>query len=244
MGKLGKWIGAGLGWALGGPIGALIGLFIGSMFDTVEVVNVSGGMPPRPNATGRGDFMVSLSVLATAVMKADGNVTRVELDFVRQFFQRNFGMQGAEEAMQIVERLNNTQIPLHEVCGQIRYNMDHAAVMQLLYFLFGVAKADGNVCANEIKVLEEISRLLGIHPSTFNSIKSMYYDDSDSAYKILGVTSSATNEELKKAYRRVAMENHPDKVAHLGEEVRKAAEEKFTAINVAYEKIKKQRGMA
>ena len=179
MGRLGKWIGAGLGWALGGPIGALIGLFIGSMFDTVEVVNVSGGMPPRPHTTGRGDFMVSLSVLATAVMKADGHVSRVELNYVRQFFQQNFGMQGAQEAMEIVERLNTEEIPLYDVCGQIRNNMDHAAVTQLLYFLFGVAKADGTVCAKEIRVLEEIAGLLGIHPSTFNSIKSMYYDDSD-----------------------------------------------------------------
>ena len=74
-------------------------------------------------------------------------------------------------------------------------------------------------------------------------IRDRYYDDLESAYQILEITSTATNEEVKKAYRKMAIENHPDKVGHLGEDIRKAAEEKFTQINVAYEKIKKQRGM-
>lgn len=84
---------------------------------------------------------------------------------------------------------------------------------------------------------------MGIDHSTFLSVKSMYYDDIDSAYRILGVSRTATDEELKKAYRKMAMENHPDKLGHLGEDIRKAAEEKFTQINMAYEKIKKQRGI-
>ena len=85
--------------------------------------------------------------------------------------------------------------------------------------------------------------MLGINRTSFNSIKSMYYDDLESAYQILGITSTATPEEIKKAYRKMALENHPDKVGHLGEDIRKAAEEKFTQINVAYEKIKKQRNI-
>ncbi len=95
----------------------------------------------------------------------------------------------------------------------------------------------------EIRLLENISDQLGIGKTTFLSVRSMYYDDLESAYQILEITSTATNEEVKKAYRKMAIENHPDKVGHLGEDIRKAAEEKFTQINVAYEKIKKQRGM-
>ena len=128
------------------------------------------------------------------------------------------------------------------MCSQIRYNMDISTRTQLLYFLFGIAKADGTVGSSEIQVLEQISGALGIPSSTFLSIKSMYYDDMESAYQVLGVESSATNEEIKKAYRKMALEHHPDKVGHLGEDIRKAAEEKFSQINVAYEKIKKQRG--
>ena len=249
MAKYGKWIGAGLGFALGGPLGALLGIFIGSAIDNVQIMTAP--QPPQnpyrrrnPSSQGgRGDFMVSLTVLATAVMKADGRIMRSELDFVKEFLKRNFGVEATREAMGMIKALCNREIPLAEVCTQIRYNMDSSSRTQLLYFLFGIAKADGEISAPEIRLLENISDLLGIDKSTFTSIKSMYYDDLDSAYQILGVTSSANNEEIKKAYRKMALENHPDKVGHLGEDIRKAAEEKFTQINVAYEKIKKQRGI-
>lgn len=242
MAKFGKWIGAGIGFVTGGPLGALLGLFIGSMFDNIEVMPVNQA-PGETRRTGRGDFMFSLTVLATAMMKADGKITRIELDFVKAFLRRNFGVEATKEALQMIKELSTRDIPLADVCQQIRFNMDTPARTQLLYFLFGIAKADGSVCEQEIRLLTNIASMLGIDTVTFNSIKSMYYDDLDSAYRILGVDSNVSNEELKKAYRKIAMENHPDKVGHLGEDVRKAAEEKFTSINLAYDKIKKQRGI-
>lgn len=243
MAKYGKWIGAGLGFVLGGgPLGALFGLFIGSMFDNIQVSTQS--IPGGSRQSGRGDFMFCLTVLATAIMKADGVITRTELDYVKTFLKRNFGEEATHEALQMIKELSNKDIPVAEVCQQIRFNMDTASKTQLLYFLFGVAQADGQVCENEIRLLESISFNMGIDSATFSSIKSMHYDDTDSAYKVLGIDRSATDAEIKKAYRKMAVENHPDKVGHLGEDIRKAAEEKFTQINLAYDKIKKQRGIA
>ncbi len=247
MAKYGKWIGAGLGFALGGPLGALLGLFVGSAIDNIQVISSDNATPyadpASPHTGGRGDFMFSLTVLATAVMKADGRIMRSELDYVKEFLKHNFGVEATQEAMKMIKELSLREIPLPEVCRQIRYNMDVPSKTQLLYFLFGIAKADGQVSEAEARLIENISDMLGIDKTTFRSVKSMYYDDLESAYQILGISASASDEEIKKAYRKMAMENHPDKVGHLGEDIRKAAEEKFTQINVAYEKIKKQRGM-
>lgn len=242
MAKFGKWIGAGLGFALGGPLGALLGLFLGSVFDSSTIVTNSQGQPSS-SQSGRGDFMFSLTVLATAIMKADGQMTRSELDYVKNFLRNNFGEEATREGLAMINKLRHQEIPLMQVCTQIRYNMNPALRTQLLYFLFGIAQADGQICAQEIKLLENISSWLGIAPTTFHSIKSMYYDNTDTAYTTLGISPEATDEEVKKAYRQMARENHPDKVSHLGEDIRKAAEEKFTRINLAYEKIKKQRGI-
>ena len=84
---------------------------------------------------------------------------------------------------------------------------------------------------------------MGLSRYDFESIKAMFVKQIDDAYIILGLTSSATDEEVKKAYREMAKKNHPDKVAYLGDDVRKAAEKKFQEINDAYDRIKKQRGM-
>jgi len=241
MAKFGKWIGAGLGFVMGGPLGALLGLFLGSAFDSSTIVAGTGN--PAASRSGRGDFMFSLTVLATAIMKADGRMTRSELTYVKDFLLRNFGEEATREGLTMINKLRSQEIPVMQVCTQIRYNMNPTLRTQLLYFLFGIAQADGQVCEQEIRLLENISAWLGLDSTTFNSLKSMYYTESDSAYTTLGVSPDATNDEVKKAYRRMARENHPDKVSHLGEDIRKAAEEKFTRINIAYEKIKKQRGM-
>ncbi|MDR2414942.1 MAG: TerB family tellurite resistance protein [Odoribacteraceae bacterium] len=237
MARIGKWIGAGLGFAMVGPIGALLGFFIGSVFDAPAA-------PPRTRRqTGRADFLYSLVILATAIMKADGKITRDELAYARRFFRGNFGEEGEREALAIVRGLLDKEIDVQGVCLQIRYNMQVEARVQLLYFLFGVAGADGDVCASEVSLLDRVADLLGLDETTYRSIKSMFYREPDAAYAILGIPGSATDEEVKKAYRRAAREHHPDKVGYMGEDIRRAAEEKFTAINAAYEKIKKERNL-
>ena len=125
MAKYGKWIGAGLGLALGGPLGALFGLFIGSMFDNIQTIAIpSDGGPIPPGQTGRGDFTFSLTVLATAVMKADGRIMRSELDYVKTFLIRNFGIEATREAMQMIKELSTRDIPVDDVC---QYGRDRSA---------------------------------------------------------------------------------------------------------------------
>ncbi|MBN1185911.1 MAG: TerB family tellurite resistance protein [Bacteroidales bacterium] len=238
MAKFAKWIGGALGWSFMGPLGGLLGFAIGSVIDgvSVETYRMQGRTTP-------GDFIMSLLVLVAAVMKADGKVLKSELDYVKNFFVRQFGTSTASEAISMLGDLIKQEIPVDQVCGQIRVSLDNASKLQLLHFLYGIAQADGHVHPLEVQLIDDIAYKLGIGESERNSIKSMFVPDTDSAYKVLGISRNATNEEIKKAYRNMANKNHPDKVAYLGDEFKKAANEKFQRINEAYEAIKKERGL-
>ncbi len=237
MGKYSKWIGGGLGWALLGPLGGVLGFVVGSMFDR------SDGQQRVFTGTTHGDFTMSLLTLTAAVMKADGRIMKTELEYVRQYFSQSFGPAASQEAMLYLRDLLRQEIPLRDVCYQIKNRLDHSSRLQLLHFLFGVSKSDGKVHPKEVGVIEKIAGYLGISAKDLGSIKAMFYEDTDAAYRILEIESSVNNDEVKKAFRKMANKYHPDKVAYLGEDIRKAAGEKFRKVKNAYDTIKKDRGM-
>lgn len=245
MAKYGKWIGGGLGWAFGGPIGALLGFAIGSMVDnSTAVVTTGDAAYSGARRTRAGDFSASLLVLSAAVMKADGKVMQSELDYVKKFFTRQFGQEETKEQLQYLRQLLDKEIPVQEVCHQIRQHMNYSLRLQLLHYLFGISQADGSVSEVEVKTIHQIARDLGIEDKDFESIRAMFYQDTASAYKILEVDPNASDQEVKKAYRRMVNKYHPDKVGHLGEKFQKAAKEKFQKVQDAYEQIKKERKLA
>jgi DnaJ like chaperone protein len=244
MGKYAKWVGGGLGWFLGGPLGALFGYFVGSMFDSPGQSNTTQTRYRGRNyKTTAGDFAMSLLVLVSAVMKADGKVVKSELDFVKDWFKRQFGEDTAKEAILMLRDMLKKDIPLGDVCNQISRNMEYNSRVQLLHILFEISASDGDFDKNEIKVIERISRYLNISNKDVDSIKHMFIPSTDSAYKILEIDSSVADDEVKRAYRRMARKYHPDTVNHLGEDFRKSANDKFRKVNEAYEAIKKERGI-
>ncbi|HNU58508.1 MAG TPA: TerB family tellurite resistance protein [Aquaticitalea sp.] len=254
-----KWIGASLGWAFGGPIGAIIGLALGSMVEGFSKSDFGKKLgeghtaksqrrqhqtyerPQRQTPTTKsGDFEVSLLVLASVVIKADGTQDQRELDFVRQQFVAMYGKDRANSAFRLFKDINQQQVPLRQVCQQIQRMMDHPSRLQLLHFLFGIAKADGIVTEAEVGQIYTISGYLGISSRDYESIKAMFYDSADNAYKILEIDKGATVNEIKAAYRKMAKKYHPDRVVHLGEEHQKGAAEKFRQVQQAYEKLQKE----
>jgi DnaJ like chaperone protein len=239
--KLGKWIGVGLGWSVFGPIGGILGFFVGTFFDEQDFGKVENETTTK---TQRGDFIMSMLVLFAAVMKADGRVVKAELTFVQNYLRQNFGREAAQESSIMLRDLLKQEVPLFDVCKQIGRRLDYSSQLQMIHFLFGLAAADGAFHPSEIQVIERIARYMGIREKDFGSIKAMFVKDSDTAYKILGIDKNATLDDIKRAYRQKAKENHPDKVAYLGEDIRKKAEEKFAKINEAYEQIRKERGIA
>ncbi len=237
----GKWLGGGLGFVMGGPIGGLLGFIVGSVIDSTT--DSSSGSTQRKTRTSQGDFGVSLLVLVAAVMKADGKVVKSELDYVKQFFVRQFGNEAAKEAVLMLKDILKQDILVRDICIQISHNMDYSSRLQLLHLLFNVSLADGSINKAESDLIEKISGALGIANNDFVSIRNMFIPETDSSYKILEIERTSTNDEVKKAYRRMAMKYHPDKVSHLGDDFRKTADEKFKKVNEAYEKIKKERNM-
>ncbi|REJ81900.1 MAG: molecular chaperone DjlA [Bacteroidetes bacterium] len=232
-----KWILGGLGWALGGPIGGIIGFALGSITEEgFKEYKQSERLLPN-------DFSAALLVLCAAVMKADNKVLVSELDFVRRFFIRTFGEQVTQHRMLLFREILKQDIAIGQVCEQVRQNVDPASRLELIHLLFGLAASDGSVGPQELNVLSQISTLIGVNHRDFESIKAMFIKDTGSAYKILEIEKSASNDELKKAYRKMAMKFHPDKVHHLGPEFQQDAQEKFKKINDAYEQIKKERGI-
>jgi DnaJ like chaperone protein len=249
MAKYLKWIGGGLGWAAGGPIGALLGFVFGSMIDGMQSGEyaydssgqVSGkGMKP---STQSGDFIASLLILSAAVMKSDSKILRSELDFVKRFLVTQFGTIEAERHLITLRELLKQDYELGAVSSQVRRFMEYAGRLQLLHFLFGIALADGDPHPAELATIEKIGKGLGITDADFASVKAMFFKDTTSAYRILEVTPDATDEEVKKAYRKMALKYHPDRVSSIGADVEKAAKLKFQELQAAYEEIKKQRGM-
>lgn len=244
MANYSKWIAGGLGWAFGGPIGGIIGFAIGNMLDGAADSNSFGQAGTKSQArTSAGDFNISLLVLSAAVMKANGKVKKSELEYVKQFLINQFGSHHAKELLLALRDILDRPIPLNDVTAQISMNMAGPMRVQLMQYLFGIAKADGVVDENELKLLQRIANGLRVAGSDFNSLKAMFYIDSASNYDVLNLKKTATDSEIKKAYRKLAIEYHPDKVANLGEEYQKAAKEKFQKVQEAYEQIKKERGL-
>ena len=251
-----------LGFVLfrGSFLAGFIGLVIGGMFDQAararKAAQQGGGQQQQRGQafedifsyyrqqTQRYDFPTQLIALSAYIMKSDGRVVKSELNYVKAFFAQQFGPQFSTTHLQTLKHfLNAPSLPIEEICADIRMRGQVEIRIQLLQYLFGIARADGEVSQAEISTLERIAQLLHVPPMDFRSVQGMFKQNIDGDYEILGIEKSASDEEVKKAYRQMAVRFHPDKVASMGEEYQKGAKEKFQKIQEAYEHIKKARGM-
>ncbi len=256
----GKWIGGFLGFITAGPLGALAGIALGALFDHgLDEVNRQG--EAHSNEGQRNSFMFSLLVLSSYIINADGKIMHSEMELVRRFLRQNFGenakSQGEEILLKLFEQqkrmgMQQYRTVIQDSCQQIRFNMIYEQRLQLLNFLVMIAQADGIVVHEEIKALKEVAIYMGLTEEDVEQMLNLnsnsgYASSSqnslDDAYKILGISPTASNEEVKAAYRKMALKHHPDKVSALGEDVRRAAEKKFQEINDAKDKIYKARGL-
>ena len=261
----GKWIGGFLGFVTAGPLGALAGIALGALFDHgLDAVNKEEGggesnsyRQQQAYEGQRNSFMFSLLVLTSYIINADGKIMHSEMELIRHFLKQNFGEAAKQQGEDILLKLFEQQKRLgmaqyrtviQDSCRQIRGNMLYEQRLQLLNFLVQIAKADRVVTPEEVNALKEVAVYMGLTTEDVIQMLNLHSGTSstnslDDAYKVLGITPSATDEEVKTAYRKMALKHHPDKVAALGEDVRKAAEKKFQEINDAKERIYKARGI-
>jgi DnaJ like chaperone protein len=243
--SLGKWILGGLGFAVGGPIGALIGVLIASAFEGADSNPKTTTSARGRKCATQGDIRVSIIVLIACVIKADGRVLKSEINYIKPFLVRNFGEEGAKQALHLLKELLQQDINPVAVAQQIGQYTTYSTRLELVHLLLEVAKSDGDIDQQELDMIERVVVGMQIQSADYQSILALYqrHKDANWAYTALEIQPSATDEEVKKAYRRMAMKYHPDKVANAGEEIRQQATEKFRGINEAYEHIKQQRGL-
>ncbi|MBT5078655.1 MAG: molecular chaperone DjiA, partial [Candidatus Marinimicrobia bacterium] len=196
-----KWLWGSIGWSLGGPIGAILAYSLASM---ANGNSQTYRQAYQNKTTQAGDFGAALLILFATVMKADGVQSKSELEYIKKFFVTQFGKTHAQERMQLFKEILKQDYSTSQVCTQIKSNMDHATRLQLLHILFGLSQADGHVHPDEVKVIGTISRYLGISQKDLESIQAMFYKSTDGAYKILEIDASASETEIKKAYRKMA----------------------------------------
>lgn len=239
-----RWILAILGYTFFRFPGAIAGFLLGSLLD-----NFTGGkttfqtpFTQQRESVTPADFELNLLSLASLVIKADGQVSQSELDYVRQYFVQAYGRERANATFRVFnEVIKKREISAQNICSLFRQKTRYESRLQILHFLFSIANADGNVSTAEVNEINRISGYLGVFARDFESIKAMFVKSADSAYTILEINRSATVSDIKSAYRTMAKKYHPDKLQHMDEAYQKGAEEKFKKVQEAYDQLQKER---
>jgi len=240
-----RWIAAIIGYSIFRFPGAIIGFLLGSLFEGNS--SSSGSRRSIFTQSKQGvspaEFELNLLSLASLVIKADGIVNQKELDFVRQYFVQAYGKEQANATFKVFnEEIKKKQLSAQKIAAFLRNRMRYESRLQIIHFLFSVAKADGQISDPEVREINNITGFLGINHHDFESIKAMFFNNPDSAYKILEIEKTANPDQIKKAYRTTVKKYHPDKLQHMDEVYRNGAEEKFRKVQEAYEQIQKERG--
>lgn len=240
-----RWVAAIIGYSLFRFPGAVLGFLVGSFFERVNPKSSSARtiFTQTKRGVSSAEFELNLLSLASIVIKADGIVNQKELDFVRKYFVQAYGKEHANVIFKVFnEEIKKKQLSAQKISSFLRSKMRYESRLQILHFLFSIANADGHVSEPEVKEINLIAGYLAINLRDFESIKAMFFNKPDRAYRILEVEKTASPAEIKKAYRTMVKKYHPDKLQHMDEVYRKGAEQKFRKVQEAYEQLQKEIG--
>lgn len=229
-----RWIITILGFIIGNLPGAIIAYIVSGFF-LKKSVNVETQFKRR---NAQDAYFTALAGFVSAVIKADGQIDKTEIIYIKNSFVSLFGVERARLLMAQVKRFNEIKIPLQEIAEPVRRLFPYDDRLMILYLLQEIAKSDGEFHPKEKAVIVEIALLLDLSLEDQQESSHIGKADLESAYRLLGVSPTASDEEVKSAYKKLAVKYHPDKVAHLGKAVQNEANDRFAKINSAYDLIK------
>jgi len=194
--------------------------------------------------------------LISVIMKADGQATKSELEKVKPFLLKKFGEKQAKKMLLLLkEKLQKDIRNVRPHCLSINRSFTYSQKLEFYTLLFRIAEANGEICENEADLLSRIAKHISIRNSDFIELThefstfynyqkrqtTVVYRDTSWAYKALLIEENASMEEVKKAYRKLAMQYHPDKVSPHDTFAQKEAADKFYRINEAYKHLQKEK---
>ena len=261
MGWLGKLIGGAMGLALGGPLGMIAGIAFGNLFDRAS--QYSSGYdrsipfgteetPMNHQQQSQMIFFVGAFSMLARIATVDGRLVPEEQRKIEEFINHDLqlDMQGRQAALRVFNAALGGGGTFEQFATQFYQNFAHEpSILELMIdILVRVAAADGTISNAEDALIATAARIFRISDALLASLKRRYSSVSASpvkAYAVLGLSSEASVEEIKKAYRKLSIEFHPDTIASKGlpEEFTTFAAEKFRAIQEAYDAIRKERNI-
>jgi DnaJ like chaperone protein len=251
MGWIGKIIGGTLGFAIGGPLGAIAGAAFGHAFvdqsDKQLLEDRPAGRLPQEQA--QLTFFVATFSMLAKLTKADGSISKDEIDAINKFmlYDLHLNPESRMVATNIFNAALDSPNSFEDFAGQFyqAFSNQPQLLQLMLDVLMRVAVADGQLGHDEERLILSAVRIFKLGESTFQRLKSQYAATSDHFYSVLGAKASDSDDQIKKQYRRLVMEFHPDRIVSKGlpEEFSEFAQEKFREIQEAYEAIKKERGI-
>ena len=261
MAITGKLLGALIG-SIGGPLGTILGGFIGHLFDraseerkflgTAQSARIAAGQgawqtSADPVSQAQINFLTCLIGLSLAVAEVDGHVKTSHVDALKSFFRANFSFPSVDQ--NLIQRLidemyrNRDRIDVQGLCSYYAAVSTPEGRVLLVRLLFQIARADApGVSRAEEDLIRRIAVAMGLGEQAFRQARAEFVRESGRAWEVLGLAPTASVEEIKNAYRQLTLQNHPDRVANLGPEFVKVAEEKFKAVQEAYEEIRREKG--